>query len=200
MTQYEDLRHVSRHPEIYSSALGATNIEDRDEATLAGMRLIMINMDPPQHVKFRRIVQRGFTPQMIQKQEAYLRDLAKRIVDPVAPRGEAEFVEDLAAELPLQVICELVGTPEEERRRIFEISNKMIGFDDPEFNTNVEEAGLASAELAGIAMQLAERYKNEPSDNLTYKLLNAEVDGERLMEAEFCWFFLTLARMIHEGP
>ena len=127
VTKYEDVKHVSRNPLIYSSWLGGTNIPDRDEASLVGMRMIMLNMDPPQHVKFRRIVQRGFTPQMTAKQEPYLRGLAKRIVDAVAHRGECEFVEELAAELPLQVICELVGVPQEDRKLIFELSNKLIG-------------------------------------------------------------------------
>ncbi len=96
VTKYEDVKTVSRNPLLFSSWLGGTNIEDRDETGLAGLRMIMLNMDPPQHVKFRRIVQRGFTPQMVAKQEPYLRALSTRIVDAVAPKGECEFVEELA--------------------------------------------------------------------------------------------------------
>jgi cholest-4-en-3-one 26-monooxygenase len=192
ITKYEDVKTVSRNPLLFSSWQGGTNIPDRDEQALQGMRMIMLNMDPPQHVKFRRIVQRGFTPQMTAKQEPYLRALSKRIVDAVARKGECEFVEELAAELPLQVICELMGVPQEDRKLIFDLSNKLIGFDDPEFQNTEEDARLASMQMFGYAMKLAERYKREPADNLTNTLMNVEIDGEKLSEIEFCSFFLLL--------
>jgi cholest-4-en-3-one 26-monooxygenase len=192
LTKYEDVKFVSRNPQLFSSWLGGTNIGDRPEEALMGMRMIMLNMDPPQHVKFRRIVQRGFTPQMTAKQEPYLRALSKRIVDAVAERGECEFVEELAAELPLQVICELMGVPLEDRKLIFELSNKLIGFDDPEFQNTEEDARAASMQMFGYAMNLAARYRKEPADNLTTTLMNVEIDGEKLSEIEFCSFFLLL--------
>ncbi|MEX2207241.1 MAG: cytochrome P450 [Myxococcota bacterium] len=192
ITKYEDVKTISRNPMLFSSWIGGTNIEDRDEAGLAGLRMIMLNMDPPQHVKFRRIVQRGFTPQMVAKQETYLRALAKRIVDAVAHRGECEFVEELAAELPLQVICELMGVPQEDRKLIFELSNKLIGFDDPEYRNTEADARDASAQMFGFAMKLAEKYRKEPADNLTTALLLTEIDGEKLTEIEYCSFFLLL--------
>jgi cholest-4-en-3-one 26-monooxygenase len=193
ITKYEDVKNVSRNPLLFSSWRGGTNIQDRDEAALMGMRMIMLNMDPPQHVKFRRIVQRGFTPQMTAKQEPYLRALSKRIVDAVAKRGECEFVEELAAELPLQVICELMGVPQEDRKLIFDLSNKLIGFDDPEFQNTEEDAREASMQMFGYALKLAERYRKQPADNLTNTLMNVEIDGEKLSEIEFCSFFLLLA-------
>jgi cholest-4-en-3-one 26-monooxygenase len=192
VTKYEDLKHVSRAPLLFSSWQGGTNIPDRDDAALSGLRMIMLNMDPPQHVKFRRIVQRGFTPQIVGKQEAHMRQLARRIVDAVAQRGECEFVEELAAELPLQVICELMGVPQEERKLIFELSNKLIGFDDPEFQNTEEDARNASAQIFGLGMKLAERYRQDPQDNLTTALLFHEIDGEKLSELEYCSFFLLL--------
>jgi cholest-4-en-3-one 26-monooxygenase len=192
ITKYEDVKSISRDPLLFSSWVGGTNIEDRDEAGLAGLRMIMLNMDPPQHVKFRRIVQRGFTPQMVAKQEAYLRGLATRIVDAVAFRGECEFVQELAAELPLQVICELMGVPQEDRKLIFELSNKLIGFDDPEFQNTEADARDASMQMFGFAMKLAEKYSKAPADNLTTALLSTEIDGEKLSEIEYCSFFLLL--------
>jgi len=192
VTKYEDVKTISRDPLLFSSWLGGTNIEDRDEASLAGMRMIMLNMDPPQHVKFRRIVQRGFTPQMVGKQETYLRGLAKRIVDTVAHKGECDFVEELAVELPLQVICELMGVPQDDRKLIFDLSNTLIGFDDPEYRNTEEDARNASMQMFGYAMKLAETYRKEPADNLTTALLFQEVDGEKLSELEYCSFFLLL--------
>jgi cholest-4-en-3-one 26-monooxygenase len=191
ITKYEDLKHVSRNPQLFSSWIGATNIHTPPPEGLERTRMIMLNMDPPQHVKFRRIVQRGFTPRRVAQQEAHIRELARRIVDAVAPRGEAEFVEELAAELPLQVICEIMGVPLEDRKQIFELSNTMVGFDDPEMGDEATRMA-ASAGLFGYAMQLAERYKTDPQDNLTNVLLRGEVDGENLNQLEFCSFFLLL--------
>jgi cholest-4-en-3-one 26-monooxygenase len=191
VTKYDDLKQVSRHPELFSSWLGATNIHTPPPEGLARTRMIMLNMDPPQHVKFRRIVQRGFTPRRVAQQQAHIRELARRIVDAVAPRGEAEFVEELAAELPLQVICEMMGVPLEDRKLLFDLSNTMIGFDDPEMGDEASRMA-ASTSIFGYAMQLAERYKAKPADNLTTILLRGEVDGENLSEVEYCSFFLLL--------
>ncbi len=192
VTRYDDLRQVSRQPLLYSSERGGSTARDMDPEGLAQVQAIMLNMDPPKHVKYRRLVQRGFTPRMIADQEGHIRELAKRIVDRVAPRGECEFVEDLAAELPLQVICEMMGVPLDERHKIFELSNQLIGFDDPEFQTTEEDAALASIQIFAYANQLAARYKEKPAHNLTSLLMNAEVEGDRLNELDFCSFFLLL--------
>ena len=192
ITKYDDLRFVSRNPQLFSSWLGGTNIHDVPEEVLPRLRMLMLNMDPPQHVKFRRIVQRGFTPRMVAAQEPHIRELARRIVDAVAPRGEAEFVEELAAELPLQVICEMMGVPLEDRKLIFDLTNTMVGFDDPEFGGDEAKRMQASAQLFGYSMKLAERFKAEPAENLTTSLLRGEVDGENLSELEYASFFLLL--------
>ena len=96
-------------------------------------RLMMLNMDPPQHTRQRSFVNRGFTPRMIGRLAKHVREICDTLIDEVVPRGEADFVTDIAAPLPLQVICELVGAPPEDRDWIFELSNMLVGFDDPEF-------------------------------------------------------------------
>lgn len=192
LTKYQDAKHVSRNPQLFSSAAGGTNIRTPPDDALVRLRMIMLNMDPPQHVKFRRIVQRGFTPRMISEMEQHIRELTTRIVDRVAHKGECDFVEELAAELPLQVICELLGIPMEDRFHLFELTNRLIGFDDPEFHTSEEDGAIASAEVFAYANKHAQRYKDKPGDDLTSKLLHSEVDGERLNELEYCSFFLLL--------
>ncbi len=192
ITKYHDLKHVSRTPQIFSSARGGTNIPTQPEEALVRLRALMLNMDPPQHVKFRRIVQRGFTPRMIDQLEPHIRELATRIIDRVAAKGECEFVEEVAAELPLQVICELMGVPQEDRHLLFELTNKLIGFDDPEFQTSEEDAGVAAAQVFGYANQLGKRYAGSTEENLTTKLLHTEIDGEKLNELEYCSFFMLL--------
>jgi cholest-4-en-3-one 26-monooxygenase len=129
---------------------------------------------------------------MIGEQEGHIRELARRIVGGVVERGEADFVEEIAAELPLQVICEMMGVPYEDRKLIFELSNKLVGFDDPELQNSREDQRQASMQMFGYSMKLAEHYKKHPADNLTTLLLKGEVDGENLNEAEYSGFFLLL--------
>lgn len=192
ITKYDDLRHVSRNPLLFSSEIGGTGLREPSDDERAGQMIIMLNMDPPRHVKFRRIVQRGFTPRLIAAQEGHIRELARRIVDGVAPLGRAEFVEEVAAELPLQVICEMMGVPYEDRKLLFDLSNKLIGFDDPEFQNSPADAREASIQMFMYSMQLAARYKAKPANNLTTLLLNGEIDGENLTEPEYSGFFLLL--------
>ena len=200
ITKWDDLRHVSRNPLLFSSEVGGTMMRDmeaeqQERAREMGQRFpIMLNMDPPRHVKFRRIVQRSFTPRYVEQQEGHIRDLAVRTVGAVASRGEAEFVGEVAAELPLQVICEMMAVDPDDRKDIFDISNRMIGFDDPELGGSRDEQAQQTGQMQmfGHAMKVAEKYRDEPGDNLTSKLLHHEVDGEKLNEIEYCAFFLLL--------
>ena len=192
ITKHEDLKTVSRDPATFSSARGGTNIHTPAADALERSRAIMLNMDPPLHVKLRRLVRHGFTPAMAQKQAGHIRDLARAIVDQVAPRGECEFVTEVAAELPLQVICEMMGVPQADRRQIFDLTNRLIGFDDPEFQTSEEDGEQAATEVFLYANKLAELYRDGAADNLTSVLAHGEVDGEKLAELEFCSFFLLL--------
>jgi len=193
ITKYEDVKAVSRQPRVFSSWLGCTNIFELSDEDLAGSRLLMLNMDPPQHAKFRRLVSKGFTPKRIAAMETHLRELARATVDRIAERGECEFVADVASRIPMETICEMLGVPESDRQTVYDISNKLIGFDDPEFQTSHEDGKLASAELFMYASKLGEEKRRCPHDDLATVLVNAEVDGERLTEIEFQSFFLLLA-------
>jgi cytochrome P450 len=153
----------------------------------------MLNMDPPQHAKYRRLVSKGFTPKRVEMMTAHVGELAKAIVDRVAEQGECDFVDAVASQLPMETICEMIGVPESDRRHIYDLSNKLIGFDDPDFQDNREEAPAAMAEMFGYAEQLATERRKCPHDDLATALLNAEVDGERLTPIEFDSFFMLLA-------
>jgi cholest-4-en-3-one 26-monooxygenase len=156
------------------------------------IQTLMLNMDPPQHSMHRKIVATGFTPSMIRKLEPHVREIATNIIDSVASRGSCDFVTEVAAELPLQVIAEMVGVPHEERHKIFDWSNRLIGFDDPELSTSQEDGGQAAAQLFMYAHELAAQRRNEPRDDLVSLLVRAEVDGEVLSEPAFDAFFLLL--------
>ncbi|AEY89100.1 cytochrome P450 hydroxylase [Streptomyces hygroscopicus subsp. jinggangensis 5008] len=127
MTRHADVRHVSTHPELFSSSLNTAIIRFdehiRSEATDA-QRLILLNMDPPEHTRVRQIVQRGFTPRSIRALEDRLRARAEAIAAARARSGPFDFVTEVACELPLQAIAELIGVPQDDRSRIFDRSNK----------------------------------------------------------------------------
>jgi cholest-4-en-3-one 26-monooxygenase len=191
-TRYEDIVAASKDPQRFSSARGGTNLEDFSEEDLSLIRLIMLNMDPPQHAKFRRLVNYGFTPLVISFLEPRIRAVTTQILDRIAHRGEVDFVPAVAAELPLQVIAELLGVPMEDRPKVFDWSNRLIGFDDPEFGTSTEDAKVAAMEVWMYANQLAEIRKHAEGQDLASILINSEVDGFRLTEAEFDAFILML--------
>ena len=193
LTRYDDVMAVSKDPGTFSSYKGGTILRDIPEDDLNNTRTIMLNMDPPQHARYRRLVSQGFTPRMTAALEPHIREIADKIIDAVITRGECDFVTEIAAELPLQVIAELLGIPLEDRHKVFEWSNRLIGFDDPEFQNSMEEGKLAAMEMYMYANQLALERKGSPRDDLVSVLMNGMVDGEQLSELEFDSFFLLLA-------
>ena len=193
ITKYADIVSISKDPATFSSWRGGTNIPDYPPDSLDVIRMLMVNMDPPQHTKFRRLTSTGFTPRMIARMEEYIRRATVEIIDNVIEQGECDFVTKIAAELPLVVIADIMGVPQEDRHLVFDWSNRLIGFDDPEFQTSLEDAQEAAAEMWGYANQLAEGRKGKEGKDLTTVLINAVVDGEQLTEMEFDGFFLLLA-------
>jgi len=157
VTRAAEVWEVSRRPELFSSYARGCLLHSEDGAELAVLRMLLLNMDPPEHTQLRALVQRAFTPRTIRTLEPRLRELAEEIVDRALAAGSGDFVTDVAAELPLLAICELLGIPAEDRRTIFDLSNRLIGFDDPEFRTSPEDAHQASAEMYLYANALAEQ-------------------------------------------
>ena len=177
---------------LAEGGLGGQTEEER-AARESGGRL-MLMMDPPDHTRYRKLVNRGFTPRMIGQLEPHIRDLTDQVLDKaVAKGGPIDFVVDIAAELPLEVIAELIGVPSGERHKIFEWSNRMIGSDDPEYRVSAEEAFNAQVEMFLYAQQLADKRRADPSDDIITALLSAEVDGESLSDMDFNLFFLLLS-------
>jgi cholest-4-en-3-one 26-monooxygenase len=188
VTRAAEVSEVSRQPELFSSYARGCLLHSEDGAELSVLRMLLLNMDPPEHTQLRALVQRAFTPRTIRGLEPRLREFAEGIVDRALAAGSGDFVTDVAAELPLLAICELLGIPAEDRRTIFDLSNRLIGFDDPEFRTSPEDAHQASAEMYLYADALAEQRRREPRDDLVTTLLQGA-----LTVAEFDVFFLLLA-------
>jgi cholest-4-en-3-one 26-monooxygenase len=193
ITRYADVTTVSSDNNLFSSWAGGTNIPDMPEDALALIRTMMVNMDPPMHTKYRRLVSTGFTPKMIRAMEPHVREITREILDEAAGRDTCDFVTDVAAQLPLAVIAELMGVPTEDRHKVFDWSNRLIGFDDPEFNTSPEDGRIAATELFMYANNLAVERKARPQNDLVSVLMAADIDGDHLTEADFDGFFLLLS-------
>jgi cholest-4-en-3-one 26-monooxygenase len=193
VTGYEDCVTVNREWQTFSSMKAAVYLWDLPEDALEQQRMIMLNMDPPLHTRYRLLVNKGFTPRMINALEEQMRERTREILDKVAEQGECDFVVDVAAELPLQVIADMVGVPQEDRHKIFDWSNRMIGGDDPEYGLTEEDRQMASIELYAYASELAAQRRLDPHQDLISILTQAEVDGEKLSELELDLFFLLLS-------
>ena len=193
VTRHADVVAVSRNSDIYSSQEKTAIIRHQarvDAEQIELQRLIMLNIDPPLHTKLRGIVSRGFTPRAIGNLREALTDRAARIVADALATGSGDFVSDVACELPLQAIAELLGIPQEDRRKIFTWSNEMIGYDDPEYQAAGRDA---AAELVGYSMVLAEDRRACPRDDIITKLVHAQLDGDDLTSDEFGFFMVLLA-------
>ncbi|BBC36818.1 Steroid C27-monooxygenase [Streptomyces graminofaciens] len=196
VTRHADVKYVSTHPEIFSSTLNTAIIrfnEHIERDAIDAQRLIILNMDPPEHTRVRQIVQRGFTPRAIRALEDTLRTRAHSIArEALAHPGPFDFVTKVACELPLQAIAELIGIPQEDRSKIFEWSNRMIAYDDPEYAIT-EEVGQESAiELIAYAMNMAADRKQCPAKDIVTTLVAAEDEGN-LGSDEFGFFVLALS-------
>ncbi len=192
VTRYEDCITVNRDYERFSSAAQGTMPFELGADEVAQQSLMMLNMDPPLHTRYRRLVNKGFTPRMVRDLEDSIHRSADTIIDEVIEKGEADFVTQISAELPLQVIAELLGVPQEDRHRMFDWSNRMVGSEDPEYQAEAERAMNAAMELYAYAAELFGRKRIEPHADLMSVLTNIEMDGERLSDLELELFFLLL--------
>ena len=192
VTRHADVMDASRRDvfSTYEKSAIIRHGEQVTEESLSMHRLILLNIDPPAHTKLRRIVSRGFTPKAINNLKDTLTERAHAIVAGAIENGTGDFVNDVACELPLQAIAELLGVPQEDRRKIFEWSNQMVGYDDPDFEG---DSTMAAAELIGYSMAMAEDRKKCPMDDLVTKLITAQIDGEALSDDEFGFFVILLA-------
>ncbi|HUO36980.1 MAG TPA: cytochrome P450 [Mycobacterium sp.] len=193
LTKFDDVHYASRHPHIFSSYPNITiNNQPPEVAEFFGS---MIALDDPRHLRLRNIVNRAFTPKVVARTEASVRDRARRLVDAMIanhPDGAAELVSELAGPLPLQVICDMMGVPEEDRQQVFHWTNVILGLSDPDLAGDFEEFTTASLDFGAYAITMAEDRRVNPHEDLTTSLVHAEVDGEKLTSNEIASFFMLL--------
>lgn len=193
VTRQAELDYVSKNPKIFSSAERSPFPMEFDDWLITDVhQKTIIGMDPPEHQLVRRIMRNAFTPKNVDSYEPMLREHGRRIVDAVAARGECEFVEEVAAELPLITILELLGVPLEDRKKFFDWTNTMIFADDPDMSIDEMAGQIASAEVIGYATELVNKYRENPNDSLLGALVDGEVKGRSISEEEFGWMFILI--------
>lgn len=205
-SRHEDVSVLNRDWEHLSSdqmrggvvgleQLSAEQQAFQDAMNSAGAGKMMLTIDPPEHTRYRKIVNRGFTPKVIRSLEDHLREASGKIIDRALAKdgGRADFVTDIAAELPLEAIAEFLGVPYEDRHKLFEWSNAMIGSEDPEYAISEDATNAARFEMYLYANSLGADRRTKPRDDIVSKLIHGDVDGESLSETDFDLFFLLLS-------
>ena len=194
VTKHKDVKEISRRSDVFSS-MTKTALPRYQAGTVGDQiergKFVLLNMDAPHHTHLRKIISRAFTPRAIELLREELRQRAGAIAEAAAAEGSGDFVEQVSCELPLQAIAGLMGVPQDERKKLFDWSNQMVGDMDPEFETN--DAIGASIELIMYAMQMAADRNANPRDDLVTKLVQADVEGHKLSDDEFGFFVILLA-------
>ncbi len=193
LARHEDIWNVSRNPQLFCSGQGSTIADlPPDLNEFFGS---MIAMDDPRHFRLRSIVSKGFTPKQVAQVEELVVDKARVIVERIRerfPDGTCDFVEHVAAALPLEIICDMMGIPTDDHARIFAWTNTILGVGDPDFVTSYDDLMTHSLEMFTYAQTLGEDRRAHPQDDITSTMMAAEVDGEQLTPQEFGSFFILL--------
>ena len=192
ISKHADVSRVSKDSKNFSSAENSAIIrfpEGMLREMIEFQRVMLLNQDEPEHTATRQIISRGFTPRSIMALEEGLRDRARKIVADALAQGDVDFVTEVAAELPLQAIADLLGVPQEDRKKLFDWSNMMLAGEDPEF---AGQSDVAAAEILAYSMMMAADRKENPRDDIVTKLLQADKDGRGLTDDEFGYFVIIL--------
>jgi cytochrome P450 len=194
VTRYEDIRHVHRTVDVFSSELGGTSLEDLDPEHIEA-RKSMIDMDPPRHDQLRGLINRRFTPRAVNVWEDQVRTVTRQVLDEALPKGEFDFVREISSEIPMQVFAEILGIPHDERREIIDIGDRLLGNQDPEYKVPDDDAhrhlpfsSPAALEMFEFGRRLAKARRQHPRDDIITQLA-----FEPLTQQEFDVYFVLLA-------
>ncbi len=194
VTRYEDIRHVHRTPEVFSSEIGGTSLEDIDPEHIE-KRKSMLDMDPPRHDELRGLIARRFTPRAVHVWEEQVRRVTREVLDRALPMGQFDFVQEVSSEIPMQVFAEILGVPQDERREIIDLGDRLLGNQDPEYAVEPEEAhkelpfsSPAALEMFEFGRRLAAERRKAPGDDIITQLA-----FEPLAQHDFDNYFVLLA-------
>jgi cholest-4-en-3-one 26-monooxygenase len=192
ITGQAEMDFISKNPKLFSSRERLAFPMEFSDDIVEAQRSTIINMDPPLHQKMRRLTRAAFTPKAVDAYLPVFKIHAKRIIDNVINKGQCEFVEEVAAELPLFAILDLLGVPAVDRMQFFDWTNTMIFADDPDMATGEEEGQVAAIMVIDYAMKLAAKHRDNPQQNVLDALLDGEFDGRPLSDDEFGWMFILI--------
>ncbi|OXM70979.1 MULTISPECIES: cytochrome P450 [Amycolatopsis] len=201
VTRYADVKHVLRTPEVFSSWLGATQIRDPEPDDLTFIRRMILNMDPPEHNRLRRIVSAVFTRRRLERSADQIAERARALIGAVVPRGRCDLPVEVTDDFPLLNLADLIGVPPQDRGLLLKWTNRVIGYQDPEHAEIVRgpdgkpinpRSPAMLADMFGYAQELAEAKRRDPADDLMTALVQATVDGRSLDDAELRMFFFLM--------
>lgn len=194
VTRYEDIRAVHRNPEVFSSEIGGTSLEDLEPEHIEA-RKSMIDTDPPRHDELRALVNRRFTPKAVGVWEEPVRKVVAQVLDEALPKGEFDFVREISSEIPMQVFAEILGVPQEERREIIEIGDRLLGNADPEYAVEPDDAhrslpfsSPAALDMFAFGRRIADERRQSPREDIMSDLVRAG-----LTQREMDVYFVLLA-------
>ncbi|WP_055483299.1 cytochrome P450 [Sphaerimonospora mesophila] len=197
VTRHEAVLAASRDPAVFSSAeRGAFLADPRTREDLERNRRLLINMDAPRHTRIRRAVSGAFTPRAVARLHDMVRGHAAAVVARAVAARDVDVVTDLAAELPLLVLADLLGMPREDRKLLFDWSNNLVGFDDPRYGDGrIDTYRRTFVEALRYAAELIARRRRDPGDDLVSRMVAAQAGGEGPTDAELgqLWLLLVIA-------
>jgi cytochrome P450 len=187
VTRYEDIRAVHRNAEVFSSEIGGTSLEDLEPEQIEA-RKAMIDMDPPRHDELRALVNRRFTPKAVGVWEEQVRKVVRTVLDETLPKGEFDFVHDISSEIPMQVFAEILGVPQDERREIIAIGDRLLGNADPEYaadsdddsHRNLPFSSPAALDMFAFGRRIADERRHSSRDDIMSDLVNAGLSQREL--------------------
>jgi cytochrome P450 len=188
VTRYDDIRQVGRDPGTFSN-VPSVQIPDEEGHADRGDHQMILMMDPPRHSMYRKLVSPDFVPRAVRPLTERMRELAGQVIDAVIERGECDLVHDIAGAMPSYVIAELLGIPLEDGRELYKLTETLHAAPEAVPTEIRREAGV---KMFAYASELQARKRREPADDLSSRLLAAEVDGNRLDETDFSLFFMLL--------
>ncbi len=192
VTSHEHVDYISRESELFSSAVGGSQLFTANSDQLMMLRLLLLNLDPPEQSRLRKILAPAFSPKSVGLMKESIERNAAEIAASLVGAGEVELVTACTAELPIRTIADLIGVPEQDRHLVRTWSDALIGFENAEALGMAEETAMVFANLLEYGKEMLRDRRAHPREDMITNLATAEIDGERLTEDEFAMFYLLL--------
>ena len=187
ITKYEDIRAISQNPKVFSASETGPLLSDRDPTSFFGKDSLLLAMEGPQHDRYRKLLERGFTPEKLNQLRPRIQEIAREILDAAMQKGTGDFVSEIALRLPAGLIAEIMGMPRQDLEHLYDLAPSRHTNDDTITSPEAVNDGL-NQQLA-YGQSIADFKRKSPGDDLASFWVNDEVEGDRLTDEEFKWFF-----------